>query len=106
MNRRQMVNRIYEEFRAEFGDEIPAHELLQSAANFVEIIRGNEPITGAKLQSPRYTFEERPVDDAMADGGWRVLCREASWMSRINGDDSPGFAERARMKDLGVRMFA
>jgi hypothetical protein len=106
MNRRQMVNIIYEEFRAEFGDDFPAHELLKSAARFVELIRGNEPIKGAKLQSPRYTFEERPVDDAMADGGWRVLCREASWMNRVNGDDNPSFADRAKMKEYGMRLVA
>ena len=88
------------------GDEFPAHELLRSAAKLVEIIQDDGPITGARPQNPRATFDERPVDEVFADGGWKILAREVSWLREIEGDDALSVGARTQLHDYGLEMAA
>ena len=106
MNRPQKVNQVYHELRSEVGDEFPAYELLRSAAKLVEIIQDDGPITGARLQNPRATFYERPGDEVIADGGWKLLSRDSSWLREIGGDDALSVRARAQLHDCGLEMAA
>ena len=106
MNRPQKVNQIYLELRAELGDKIPAHELLRSAALLVAVVKGDGPATGAVHHSPRATFDEKPLDEAMADGGWKILARESSWLHRIDGDDTPSVKAKEQLRSYGLELAA
>ena len=104
MNRPQTVIQIYRELRSKVGDEFPAYELLRSAGKLVEIIRGDGPITGARPQTPRPTFDERPVDEVIADGGWKLLSRE--WRGEKDGDDTLSVRARMQLNGYGLEMAA
>ena len=106
MNRPQKVNQVYREFRSEVGDEFPAHELLRSAAKLIEIIQDDGPITGARPQEPRATFDERPVDEVIADGGWKLLSRESSWFRDIDGDDALSVGAKTQLHEYGLEIAA
>jgi hypothetical protein len=106
MNRPQIVNRIFRELRSELGEQFPAYELLESAAKLAEIIDDSGPVTGARLQTARATFNERPVDEVIADGGWRVLSREFSWVNQIDGDDTLSVCGISQLRNYGLEMAA
>ena len=106
MNRSQKVKQVYRELREAVGEEFPAIELLQTAAQLVEIVNDDGPITGARLQGSRPIFDEKPVDQIMADGGWRVLAREGNWINEIDGDDTLSVCAREQLNNYGMEMAA
>lgn len=75
MNRPTKIRMVYQELRAVLGDEFSAKEALQSAALLVEIAE-KEADFGASTNGAPPTFDELPVDVALADGGWRILSRD------------------------------
>jgi len=106
MKRPQKIGRIYQELRATLGNEYPAHELLRSAAKLVEIVEDDFAASGADVYEPRATVDERPLDMAIADGGWKVLARESAWLQRIDGDDTQSNRTKMRLRNYGLEMAA
>ena len=104
MNRPQEVLCVYRELRSQLENEFPAKELLKSAAKLVQIVHGEGPITGAKPINPRPTFDERPVDEVIADGGWKLLSRE--WRGEKYGDDTLSVRARTQLNGYGLEMAA
>ena len=76
MNRPQKIKKIYRELRMMLGDEYPDYELLKSASLLIEIYEDDEPINLDQLKSFWIQFEEREVDEAIKDGGWRLISGE------------------------------
>ena len=106
MNRSQKVKQVYQELREAVGDEFSAIELLQTAAQLVEIINDDGPITGAQIHGPRPNFDELPVDQIIADGGWKVLAREGTWINDIDGDDTLSVCARDQLNNYGMEIAA
>lgn len=76
MNRPSRIKILYNEVRETLGAEISPKEALQLAAHLVDIADGRDSIKGAQITEQRDTFDELPIDQALADGGWKVLNRE------------------------------
>jgi len=106
MNRPQKINQIYREFRMALSDKFPAHELLRSAAKLIEIIEDDDPITVARVRDPWVPFDERPVDEAIADGGWKILSHEDWWFQMIGEDDVMSVQARLQLKGYGLEVAA
>lgn len=94
-NRPQKIRRIYHELRRAVGPEVAALELLRLAALLVSEPRVEEHDYEA-TSTWRPHFEQLPLDQAFADGGWRVLENERRWVRSVYNDDEPTFRmERA-----------
>ena len=79
MKRTRKVHRIYLVLRHFLGDQLPAHVVLKASSAMVELFSRREPFKRLRLENAPPTFDELPLDEAFADGGWRVLAREAHW---------------------------
>ena len=76
MNRPTRIRTLYNEIRETLGSEISSKEALQLAAHLVDVADDRDVPSGANVREQRATFDELPVDQAIADGGWKVLNRE------------------------------
>lgn len=72
LSRPSQIRRIVAELRAALGPDVPAWELLQLAAKFVEAHREPDAFELDDAVLPR-AFHARELDVAFSDGGWRVL---------------------------------
>jgi len=106
MNRPSKVRMVYQELRAVLGDELPAKEALQSAALLVELFDKDDADFGASIQEQRATFDELPVDVALADGGWRVLSREKSILHAEFGGEEIDVLKQMALKNYGLGIAA
>lgn len=88
MNRPTRIRQLYNEIRETVGSEISSKEALQMAAHLVDVVDDLDISSGARIQEQRATFDELPVDQAIADGGWKVLNRESEVIrATFGGDD-------------------
>ena len=62
--------------------------------------------SGARHGTPRPTFEELPLDNAFADGGWRVLARESSRFVDDFSDESQDLMVRSKLRSLKMEVAA
>ena len=58
------------------GDEYPDYELLKSASLLIEIYEDDKPINLDQLKIFGIQFKESAVDEAIKDGGWRLISDE------------------------------
>jgi hypothetical protein len=81
------VKQLYRELRGSFDESVPSGEILRLAAAILEThINENKP-DESENYSGRRPFHEYPLSDAFADGGWKVMSEEASWVSSLFEDE-------------------
>ena len=88
MNRPTRIRTLYIEIRETLGSEITSKEALQLAAPLVDVVDDRDDSSGANILEQRATFDELPVDQAIADGGWKVLNRENELIKATFGGES------------------
>ena len=72
MRRPDQIRLIYSELRRSLGHEVPGHELIKLAFHLLRAYSSEEfEKLGQPGRSP--SLVSLPVDEAMRDGGWRVL---------------------------------
>ena len=77
MNRSQMVRSIYAEFRRALPEEESGADLLQAAADLVDLLQPSQPVPSKmSFRTGGVPFEEWDLCRAMADGGYRVFRHE------------------------------
>lgn len=85
MNRSRQVKEIYAELRQVLGPDYSSRDLLEFAAAL--LTRSNDDAEEITREGRDASFETRPVDIALADGGWRVMAYEARRGMPIAEDD-------------------
>jgi hypothetical protein len=73
------IRQVFVELRYALGTEIPAIELLQLATRLVDATR--TPVIGDddKIVELRASNDQLPLDEAFADGGWRIMARDCAY---------------------------
>jgi hypothetical protein len=89
------IRQVFAELRSALGNELPAIELLQLAAKLVDATRDSAVGSDEKIVRLRSSVDELPLDEAFADGGWRIMARDHAY-SRDQFDDDPCLNARAR----------
>jgi hypothetical protein len=90
MRQSAKVTAIYRELRQTVGGKATAAEMLACAASLVELFSLDNDATGYDLRAERQPLDMLPVDVALADGGWRNLCREWNRMGWESSDGCGG----------------
>jgi len=96
MRKSAKVTAIYRELRQAVGANASAAEVLACASSLVELLSLVELFAldndagGYELRAERQTLDMLPVDVALADGGWRTLCREWNRMGWESSDGCGG----------------
>lgn len=106
MNRPSRIKQLYHEIRETVGSEICPKEALQLAAHLVEVADGNDALPGGLFREQRASFGELPVDEAMADGGWRLFNRERDIVSAIFGGEDAFVQHRPRYHSIELELAA
>ena len=106
MNRPTKVRKVYRELRAVLGADISAKEALRSAAMLVDLYETDGAAHGANFREQRPTFDELPVDVAIADGGWRVMARETSILHAEFGGEEIDVRKQMNLRNYGLEMAA
>ncbi|MGY5808436.1 hypothetical protein ACXHXG_12030 [Rhizobium sp. LEGMi198b] len=76
---------IFAELRSGLGPDIPAKQLAQIAILIMRAYRdASEDVDGWGVSTESRAFQTLPVDEAMKDGGWRVLEFEIRRYSKID----------------------
>ena len=103
MNRPNKTRHIYFELKKLLGERFFAHQLLKSAALFVniaDVAQEKNPITAEQMQDFFVPYTEKGVDEAIADGGWIILCQEEEWwLQRIGDNEAPGFYKENELEN-------
>ena len=76
MNKPSKVRNAFTELRAVLGDSISAMDALELASALVDIFDDTNEGADDWVHGPA-PFDERPLTQVFADGGWRVLNRAA-----------------------------
>jgi hypothetical protein len=88
MNRSSRIKQLYHEIRGTLGPEISSKEALQLAAHLIDVVDERDTVPGAQITEQRATFDELRVDQAFADGGWKVLnCEKEIVRANFGGDE-------------------
>src|SRR5579871_2242284 len=90
------VRQIYAELRRSLGAAMPAIELLRLAAALVEASHSTFVDDEYSAYQRELANGQLPLDEAFADGGWRMMERECDWVGRSYLDDDPRSATRKR----------
>ena len=106
MNRPQKIKKVYRELRVELGDEYSDYELLKSANLLTELFADDEPITLDQLKRFGIQFKDREVDEAIKDGGWRLISNEGWWDQITDDQDVLSPQSRAQLKNYGLELAA
>jgi hypothetical protein len=106
MNRPTKIRKIYRELRAVLGSELSAKEALRSAAMLVELYEGGGPSHGANIHEQRPKFYELPVDEAISDGGWRVMAGENLMLDAVFGEEDIDIRKQMQRWNYGLEVAA
>lgn len=106
MNRPSRIKQLYSEIRESLGSEFSSKEALQLAAHLVDVADGRDVIPADAFRDQRATFDELPVDEAIADGGWRVFNREKDIVRSLFGGDEPSFRRTPRYQAIELELAA
>jgi len=106
MNRPSKIRKIYAELRRALGDDIPAHELINTAAALLELYTEDDTGPHLRLVGGRVAFDQLPLDEALSDGGWRVMGRETGWYGEMYAEESSVLETMAKLKSLTTEMAA
>lgn len=88
-DRPQLVRTVFSELLDTLGKSFSHTELLESANSIVDVVI---PISekddfNFSLRAGGLPFDQWALDACMRDGGWRVLNREADFISDLYEDD-------------------
>lgn len=86
MNRSKKIRSIYRELRASVGDRFTSGELLEIANTLIVADSKRKADKLTRLQNARRTFDELDLDEAFADGGWRVMRREKTIVNALHDE--------------------
>jgi hypothetical protein len=89
------IRQVFSELRHALGKQIPAIELLQLAAKLVEATCAPSARDDEKIVSLRRSINELPLDEAFADGGWRIMTRDRAY-NFDQFEDDPSLSARAK----------
>jgi hypothetical protein len=87
------VRQVLAELRHALGNELPTIELLNLATKLVDATSAPSP--DAKIVNLRPSYDELPLDQAFADGGWRIMARDRAY-DREQFEDDHFLSERAK----------
>lgn len=73
------IRQVFAELRYAIGNEIPAIELLQLATKLVDATRATLIGDDDKIVALRPSHDQLPLDEAFADGGWRIMARDRAY---------------------------
>ena len=100
MNRPTRIRTLYNEIRETLGFEVSSKEALQLAAHLVDVVDDRDTSAGADVREQRATFDELPVDQAIADGGWRVLNQENELIKATFGGEDIWVGRKPRHQPI------
>jgi hypothetical protein len=89
------VRQVFAELRHALGNELPAIELLQLAAKLVDATQPLSVRDDEKIVSLRPSKDQLPLDEAFADGGWRMMARDRAY-DKDHFEDDPCLSARAK----------
>lgn len=88
MTRGKAIRALYAELRRALGDTHAAADLLVLARRLLDLHECEDGEDGYAFgASGGIAFAALPLDAAMADGGWRVLRREAGMLEALYDDE-------------------
>ncbi len=106
MNRSQKVRKVYAELRNAPGLNISSERILKLAARLVDIYDDRIDLTGLFLDGGRRTFKEYGVDEAISDGGWRILQKEGYWVNDLYDGENQDYSIHQKLRSYGVELAA
>ena len=106
MNRPRRIKQLYHEIRETLGSEICSKEALQLAAHLVDVADDRDVLPGGLFREQRARFDELPVDEAMADGGWRLFNRERDIVRALFDGEDAYVQRRARYQSIDLELAA
>jgi hypothetical protein len=89
------IRQVFAELRYALGNELPAVELLQLAAKLVDATRAPSARDDEKIVNLRPSMDQLPLDEAFADGGWRMMARDRAYDTG-HFEDDPCLSARAK----------
>ena len=72
----------------------------------IEIYEDDKPINLDQLKSFGIQFKEREVDEAIKDGGWRLMSDEGWWDQIADDQDVLSLQTRAQLINYGLELAA
>lgn len=93
--RASKVRQVFAELRYALGNEIPTIELLQLATKLVDATRMPSTGDNDKIVALRPSHDQLPLDQAFADGGWRIMARDRGY-GHEQFDDDPCVSARVK----------
>ena len=106
MNRPSRIKQLYREIRETLSSEICSKEALQLAAHLVDVADGRDVLLGGLFREQRATFDELPVDEAMADGGWRLFNRERDIVRALFDGEDAFVQRKSRYQSIELELAA
>jgi hypothetical protein len=91
------IRQVYGELRYALGTETPAIELLQLATRLIDATRTPAVVDDTKILELRPSSDQLPLDEAFADGGWRIMAHDRAYSSEQFEDD-PSLSARGKSK--------
>ena len=91
------IRQVFAELRYAIGTEIPAIELLQLATKLVDATRATLIGDDDKIVALRPSHDQLPLDEAFADGGWRIMARDRAY-NLEQFEDEPCVTATAKSK--------
>lgn len=87
MRKPALIRALYAELRQMLGDEVSSGDVLKIAHHFLRAYTdAPDELAEFGVAEDGRAFASLPVDEAMKDGGWRVLSfenrRQSSWADR------------------------
>ena len=82
------IRQVFSELRYALGNEMPSLELLQLAIKLVDATRAPSIGDDDKIVALRPSHDQLPLDQAFADGGWRIMARDRSYSHEQFDEDS------------------
>lgn len=81
------IRQVFAELRYALGNEMPAIELLLLATKLVDATCAPSIGDDDKIVALRPSHDQLPLDQAFADGGWRIMARDRAYNSDQFEDD-------------------
>jgi hypothetical protein len=89
------IRQVFAELRYAVGNEMPAIELLHLATKLVDATRAPSIDDDDKIVALRLSNDHLPLDEAFADGGWRIMARDCAY-NTDHLEDDPWLSAKAK----------